>query len=91
MSKKVKNKSKKKVTKVAKLSRPTPSWSEAKLVTVRRHRVDGALIFGVSTITRPQVLPEYERVWDQVILDELYQREISKLLDENHVVLKVFE
>ncbi len=53
---------KKKALQTKRLTKPTPSWAEAKLVTIRRHRSEGQLTFGVSTISRQQVLPNYERV-----------------------------
>lgn len=48
-------------------TKPVPSWTEAKLVTIRRHRIEGELSFGVSTIFRQQVLPNYERVWNKLL------------------------
>ncbi|MFS1463525.1 hypothetical protein BCU30_020065 [Vibrio lentus] len=70
-------------------TKPTPSWTEAKLVTIRRHRIKGKLSFGVSTITRQQILPNYERVWEQTLVEEAYQQAISELLEQGNVVLRV--
>ncbi|CAH6810489.1 conserved hypothetical protein [Vibrio chagasii] len=70
-------------------SKPVPLWTEAKLVTIRRHRTEGILSFGVSTISRQQVLSDYERVWKQTIVEEAYQQAIVELLEQGHVVLRV--
>lgn len=80
---------KKKKLQSKRLTKPNPSWTEAKLVTIRRHRVEGALSFGVSTISRQQVLPNYERVWEQTIVEEAYQQAIVELLEQGEVVLRV--
>ncbi|MGR4999462.1 hypothetical protein [Vibrio celticus] len=71
------------------VTKPAPSWTEAKLVTIRRHRIEGTLSFGVSTISRQQVLPDYERVWEQTIVEEAYQHVIVELLEQGDVVLRV--
>ncbi|CAH6901437.1 conserved hypothetical protein [Vibrio chagasii] len=76
-------------SKSKRLTKPTPSWAEAKLVTIRRHRSEGQLTFGVSTISRQQVLPNYERVWEQTIVEEAYQHAIVELLEQGEVVLRV--
>lgn len=70
-------------------TKPAPLWTEAKLVTVRRHRIEGELTFGVSTISRQQVLPNYERVWEQTLVEEAYQQAIVALLEQGNVVLRV--
>ncbi|CAH6808117.1 conserved hypothetical protein [Vibrio crassostreae] len=80
---------KKKSLQSKRLTKPTPSWAEAKLVTIRRHRSEGQLTFGVSTISRQQVLPNYERVWEQTIVEEAYQHAIVELLEQGEVVLRV--
>ncbi|OEE06268.1 hypothetical protein OC7_01455 [Vibrio cyclitrophicus ZF270] len=59
------------------------------MVSIRRHRIEGALSFGVSTISRSQVLPNYERVWEQTIVEEAYQQAIVELLEQGEVVLRV--
>ncbi|CAH7172526.1 CRISPR-associated helicase Cas3 [Vibrio chagasii] len=71
------------------LTKPTHSWTQAKLVTIRRHRIEGELSFGASTISRQQVLPNYERVWEQTIVEEAYQQVIVELLEQGSVVLRV--
>ncbi|MEZ8279905.1 hypothetical protein AB4519_09425 [Vibrio splendidus] len=43
----------------------------------------------MSTISRPQVLPNYERVWEQTIVEEAYQQAIVELLEQGNVVLRV--
>ncbi|MEZ8618966.1 hypothetical protein AB6D33_24260 [Vibrio splendidus] len=80
---------KKKTLQSKRLTKPVPSWTEAKLITIKRHRIEGALSFGVSTISRPQVLPNYERVWEQTIVEEAYQQAIVELLEQGDVVLRV--
>ncbi|MCW8345484.1 hypothetical protein AB4425_20180 [Vibrio sp. 10N.261.51.A1] len=80
---------KKKALQSRRITQPGPSWTEAKLVTIRRHRIEGTLSFGVSTISRQQVLPDYERVWEQTIVEEAYQQAIVELLDQGEVVLRV--
>ncbi|CAK2444554.1 hypothetical protein VCRA2116O29_250004 [Vibrio crassostreae] len=45
--------------------------------------------FGVSTISRQQVLPNYERVWEQTLVQEAYQQAVSELLEQGNVVLRV--
>ncbi|MGR5392123.1 hypothetical protein [Vibrio crassostreae] len=80
---------KKKALQSQRPTKPVPSWTEAKLVTIRRHRIEGELSFGVSTITRQQVLPNYERVWEQTIVEEAYQQAIVELLEQGEVVLRV--
>ncbi|MFA0224233.1 hypothetical protein AB4483_09195 [Vibrio splendidus] len=71
------------------LAKPVLSWTEVKLITSRRHRIEGVLSFGVSTISRQQVLPEYERIWEQTIVEEAYQQAIGELLEQGDVVLRV--
>lgn len=80
---------KKKTLQFRRINQPAPSWTEAKLVSVRRHRIEGTLSFGVSTISRQQVLPDYERVWEQTIVEEAYQQAIVELLEQGEVVLRV--
>ncbi|CAK1817152.1 conserved hypothetical protein [Vibrio crassostreae] len=80
---------KKKAPQSQRVTKPAPLWTEAKLVTVRRHRNEGQLTFGVSTISRQQVLPEYQRVWDQNVVEEAYQQAIVELLEQGNVVLRV--
>ncbi|MFA0348270.1 hypothetical protein AB4486_15125 [Vibrio sp. 10N.222.55.C6] len=80
---------KKKALQSKRLPKPVSSWTEAKLVTIRRHRIEGSLSFGVSTISRQQVLPNYERVWEQTIVEEAYQHAIVELLEQGEVVLRV--
>ncbi|MEZ8643032.1 hypothetical protein [Vibrio cyclitrophicus] len=80
---------KKKTLQAQRLTKPVSSWTEAKLITIKRHRIEGALSFGVSTISRPQVLPNYERVWEQTIVEEAYQQAIVELLEQGEVVLRV--
>ncbi|MEZ8778179.1 hypothetical protein AB6D85_11225 [Vibrio splendidus] len=80
---------KKKTLPSKRLTKPVPSWTEAKLITIKRHRIEGALSFDVSTISRPQVLPNYERVWEQTIVEEAYQQAIVELLEQGEVVLRV--
>lgn len=80
---------KKKALQSQRPTKPVPSWTEAKLVTIRRHRIEGELSFGVSTITRQQVLPNYERVWEQTLVEEAYQKAIFELLEQGNVVLRV--
>ncbi|MEZ9553541.1 hypothetical protein AB4248_01280 [Vibrio splendidus] len=80
---------KKKALQSQRPTKPVPSWTEAKLVSIRRHRIEGALSFGVSTISRSQVLPNYERVWEQTIVEEAYQQAIVELLEQGEVVLRV--
>ena len=80
---------KKKTLQSKRPTKPAPSWTEAKLVTIRRHRLEGELIFGVSTISRHQVLPNYERVWEQTLVEEAYQQAIVALLEQGNVVLRV--
>lgn len=80
---------KKKALQSQRLAKPAPSWTEAKLVTIRRHRIEGSLSFGVSTISRQQVLPNYERVWEQTIVEEAYQHAIVELLEQGNIVLRV--
>lgn len=80
---------KKKTLQLRRITQPVPSWTEAKLVSVWRHRIEGTLSFGVSTISRQQVLPDYERVWEQTIVEEAYQRAIVELLEQGEVVLRV--
>ncbi|MFA0039637.1 hypothetical protein AB4564_18340 [Vibrio sp. 10N.222.51.E8] len=43
----------------------------------------------MSTISRQQVLSDYERVWKQTIVEEAYQQAIVELLEQGHVVLRV--
>jgi hypothetical protein len=43
----------------------------------------------VSTISRQQVLSDYERVWEQTIVEEAYQQALVELLKQGHVVLRV--
>lgn len=80
---------KKKALQSRSITQPGPSRTEAKLVTIRRHRIEGTLSFGVSTISTQQVLPDYERVWEQTIVEEAYQQAIVELLDQGEVVLRV--
>ncbi|CAK3512132.1 hypothetical protein [Vibrio crassostreae] len=71
---------KKKALQSRRLTKLASSWKEAKLVTIRRNRIEDTLSFGVSTISRLQVLPDYERVWEQTIVEEAYQQVIVELL-----------
>ncbi|MEZ8944475.1 hypothetical protein AB6E30_10505 [Vibrio sp. 10N.247.311.12] len=80
---------KKKTLQAQRVTKPAPLWTEAKLVTIRRHRSEGQLTFGVSTISRQQVLSNYERVWEQTIVEEAYQQAIVELLEQGEVVLRV--
>ncbi|ROP11022.1 hypothetical protein [Vibrio crassostreae] len=80
---------KKKALQYPRTTKPVPSWTEVKLVTIRRHRIEGELSFGVSTISRQQVLPNYERVWEQTLVQEAYQQAVSELLEQGNVVLRV--
>ncbi|CAK2230156.1 hypothetical protein VCRA2113O326_80201 [Vibrio crassostreae] len=80
---------KKKERQSRRLAKPVLSWTEVKLITSRRHRIEGALSFRVSTISRQQVLPEYERIWEQTIAEEAYQQAMGELLDQGDVVLRV--
>ncbi|MEZ9300094.1 hypothetical protein AB4277_20800 [Vibrio splendidus] len=43
----------------------------------------------MSTISRQQVLPEYERIWEQTIVEEAYQQAMGELLEQGDVVLRV--
>ncbi|PML53366.1 hypothetical protein [Vibrio sp. 10N.261.52.A1] len=43
----------------------------------------------MSTISRQQILSDYERVWEQTIVEEAYQQAIVELLEQGHVMLRV--
>ncbi|MEZ9996955.1 hypothetical protein AB4428_01405 [Vibrio lentus] len=68
---------KKKALQSQRPTKPVLSWTE------------GELNFGVSIISRQQVLPNYERVWEQTLVEEAYQQAISELLEQGNVVLRV--
>nr|WP_210499339.1 hypothetical protein [Vibrio crassostreae] len=70
--------------------RVTPSWTTATLITLERHRDDeGHLRYSESIIKRSwKISASYERVWEQVRVDEPYQHRIKELLNQNKVVLK---
>lgn len=75
-------------------SKVHPTWSQATLISVKKHRnTNGELEFQESVIERKNVpksvLAEYERIWEQRITTESYQRRISDLLKSGSVVLKV--
>jgi hypothetical protein len=74
-----------------KISKPTPTWVTATLITVARHRdSEGHLVFEESTVERSWKMPDnYERIWNQERTDEAYQKRIKILLEQDHVVLKV--
>lgn len=74
-----------------KVSKPTPTWTTATLITVARHRdSEGHLVFQQSTVERSLKIPDnYERIWSQERSDEAYQERIKILLEQGHVVLKV--
>lgn len=69
----------------------SPTWTEAVLITVARHRdTNGELAFSESVFERSWKMPEgYERVWEQSDHTEDYQQRIQELLSEGAVVLKV--
>lgn len=66
-------------------------WEYAKLVTVERKRRNGILNYTVNDIRRTNVTHKMNRVWEEKETKELYQKEISLLLEDLHVVLVLIE
>lgn len=64
-------------------------WESATLISVAKHRNDGALIFGETKILKKNVQKNYERIWRKVEVKEDYQQRINELLDLGEVVLTV--
>ena len=66
-------------------------WEYAKLVTVKRKRKEGVLLYDVRDIRRTEIKNGMNRVWEQKETNELYQKEIAMLIDDLNVVLLAYD
>lgn len=67
------------------------SWRHAKLITVDRYSRD----FEISDISRSNVIPSMERLYPTEVqrlieLDVSYASSVIQLIQDGHVVLRIF-